>query len=515
MSGSRSAAAPRRGDHQRVVAGEAATWAPPFRWPAVRIALYAAAVTLFVFASISPAMRASDGALGREFALFFSLAAALAIVASALGTRWLRAALWGSVLLAGQASTLQFLDAGRLIHFQHYRVPARWLAEVHPVALGVAALECVLVAFALRKRAGGWILRLVGNLRPWRVLLLVLFCAATSAALSREPAFYLFDVAFAVFVQLLHLGALALAVDALPRDAAAGMLKRFSAVPARRIVITCALGVTAACSVLTCFVYQRHPHVADEVVYLYHARYFAAGRLTLELPPVPAAFDVDLMNYEKDRWFCPVPPGWPAMLAVERFRAPWLIDPLLAGICIFLAYALLRRLYNQRTAMWSVLLLSISPWYLFMGMNYMTHTFSLLCMLAALLLVDLSRSRPGILYPLAAGLFAGLGTLIRPLDGAVAGVVAGAWVIGIGGRRLQWKGIIAFALMAAAIAALWRFPITRHSRETRSNRPSWRTRISIMALIRTRLVLGRTAALDGPSTPGPDTASPNRSSTTT
>ena len=58
----------------------------------------------------------------------------------------------------------------------------------------------------------------------------------------------------------------------------------------------CAAGATLVVTVLLAlFVYERHPHVPDEVVYLLHARYLAAGRLFLDLPPVPAAFDVDLM----------------------------------------------------------------------------------------------------------------------------------------------------------------------------------------------------------------------------
>ena len=71
----------------------------------------------------------------------------------------------------------------------------------------------------------------------------------------------------------------------------------------------------------------------DEVVYLFPARYFAAGKLSMPLPPVPAAFNVDLMTYQAARWFSPVPPGWPAILAVGAFVGlPWLVDPILGGI---------------------------------------------------------------------------------------------------------------------------------------------------------------------------------------
>ena len=99
------------------------------------------------------------------------------------------------------------------------------------------------------------------------------------------------------------------------------------------------------------FSYERHPHIPDEVVYIYHARYLAGGMLTMTMPPVPEAFEVNLMNYENNAWFCPVPPGWPAVLALGvLFGASWLINPLLAGLNVLLAYSLLRQLYNRDTA---------------------------------------------------------------------------------------------------------------------------------------------------------------------
>src|SRR5690606_10366434 len=126
------------------------------------------------------------------------------------------------------------------------------------------------------------------------------------------------------------------------------------------------------------------PHVPDEVIYLYHARYFAAGMLTMPAPPVPEAFNIDLMTYEPTRWYSPVPPGWPAALSVGvLLGAPWLVNPVLNALNVLLASMLLHAVYDRRTARLAVLLLAVSPWFLFMGMNFMTHTFTLTCALAA------------------------------------------------------------------------------------------------------------------------------------
>ena len=75
---------------------------------------------------------------------------------------------------------------------------------------------------------------------------------------------------------------------------------------------------------LSVAVYQRHPHIPDEIAYIVHARYFAQGASSMPLPPVAEAFELDLMTYEDDRWYSPVPPGWPAVLAVgERMGVGW------------------------------------------------------------------------------------------------------------------------------------------------------------------------------------------------
>jgi hypothetical protein len=53
---------------------------------------------------------------------------------------------------------------------------------------------------------------------------------------------------------------------------------------------------------------------------------------------------------------------------------------------------------------------------------------------------------------LLSGVAVGVGVLIRPLDGLVLGAVIGLWAIGVGGARLKFSALAAFALGGAAIA---------------------------------------------------------------
>jgi len=169
--------------------------------------------------------------------------------------------------------------------------------------------------------------------------------------------------------------------------------------------------------------------------------------LTMPVPPVPDAFNIDLMHYEPDRWYSPFPPGWPLMLAIGViFGAPWLVNPVLAGLNVLITYIFITQIYDRRTARNVILLLCFSPWFVFMGMNFMAHTFTLTCALVASLAIIKARNTGDSIWGWLSGAVVGLICLIRPLDGlAMAGLI-GLWTIGIGGRRLKLASITAFIL---------------------------------------------------------------------
>ena len=124
-------------------------------------------------------------------------------------------------------------------------------------------------------------------------------------------------------------------------------------------------GITACFS---WFVYQRHPHVQDEVLYLYQARYLSQGMFNTPAPPVPEAFSIYLIPYKSERWYSPFPPGWPALLAIGTLlKAPWLVNPILAGVNILLAFLLFQFVLPIRYAKLSALLLVYRPGFCLWG----------------------------------------------------------------------------------------------------------------------------------------------------
>ncbi|HXI19757.1 MAG TPA: glycosyltransferase family 39 protein, partial [Gemmatimonadales bacterium] len=155
------------------------------------------------------------------------------------------------------------------------------------------------------------------------------------------------------------------------------------------------------------------------------------------------------------RMYSPFPPGWPAALAVgSLLHLEWLINPLLGALNLLLAWALLVRLYDGRTARLGALLLAVSPWYLFLAMSFMAHQWTLTCALLAALGVIRARQEDGLGGALLGGLALGAVTLVRPLDGVILGVLLGLWVLGVGGRRLRLAPLIVFGISAAAVTAL-------------------------------------------------------------
>lgn len=108
-------------------------------------------------------------------------------------------------------------------------------------------------------------------------------------------------------------------------------------------------GFTVAASLaLGAFAFQHLPHVEDEVAYLFQARTFAAGALSVPAPPEAAqpGLDYYLLQVRDGRWFSTSVPGWPLALApFAALGVPWLLNPLLAGLSVLLAYRIaLRRL---------------------------------------------------------------------------------------------------------------------------------------------------------------------------
>jgi hypothetical protein len=429
------------------------------------IALICAAlgILILLWAFADPRWRDGEGLVAASVGVPIAVGLGLLCMAWTIGSVWWKFGFWFSLGLIGQAVALQLIDAGTAIHYQHYGGLDTLLAE-KPLAVLFVGAQTILVTVALAARFNSiraWLRR---TFRVWQLVALLAVFAFSSAALSRDVSAYAAEVIGATFLQLVNLGNVVLMVWALPATAALTLRQRVQRVIGQsdaaefsldRFAVLAAIWVTVVSALLAIFSYEQHPHIADEVAYWLHARFLAAGALTLPAPAVPQAFEVYLMQFRDGQWFAATPPGWPALLSLGvRLGAAWLVNPLLGGINVLLAYLFIQELYDRKMARWVVLLLCVSPWFLFMNMNFMTHTFTLTCALAAGVLVAWAKRQQRIVWALLAGGFAGMGSLIRPLDGLIVAALLGLWILGAKGMRWRIWLLTAFALGTILVGAV-------------------------------------------------------------
>lgn len=402
-------------------------------------------------------------------------------------TNYRTAAAWAVLALLGQAASLQLIDAGNQIHYQHYRLGSGLFRAPAIFFLGFIGVQAAATLWRLSHSWWQVWAGLRSVLRAWQIILMLFLVILPSAALSREPGFYLAELLFAGLLQLMNLGTIAIAVASLPEAGHIHLRDRILAIldsepaSARNIVgridrfaLLCATAVFLTTTFLSVVIYQRHPHVQDEVLYLYQARMFSQGMLTTPAPEAPEGFFIYMIPFRSQDWYSPFPPGWPALLSVGVFlKVPWLVNPLLATINILLSNLIFVSLFPRRYARLATLGLAISPWFLFMGMNFMSHMFMLTCGLAAGLALLSAIKQPRWILGLTVGAFVGLLSLIRPMDSLVIGSLLSAVALLALKNRPRWKiltGIGAGAVVLGGLIFPYNQAITGHPLEMPLNR---------------------------------------------
>ena len=423
-------------------------------------------IGIIIWAVTAPYFRAQDGSFKGLVCLPLSIGIGLLIIGWGIIGKQRYFSFWVALGLIGQAASLQLINAGPTIHWQHYQTPLQMIEVGNLPLLIIVLLQTTFVVLGIRtrwKKIAAW---LRSQFRLWQIIAVALVFFLASAAVQRDVTLYIADLTFACFVELVSLGNVILVAWSIPEDSLKILQNRLeivfhwseSGVKAGRIdrfALLGAIWVTVISALLGYLSYQWHPHITDEVAYLYQARFLANGSITLPAPPVPQAFDIYLMEIIGNRWWPATPPGWPALLAIGvRLGVPGLVNPVLAGLNILLVYLLLDELYDRRSARLAVFLLCFSPWFVFMGMNFMTHMATLTFALIAAVAVIQARKSQKAWWGFIAGAAVGAGSLVRPLDGLIVAICIGRWIIGIGGKRLSFNGIALFALGALLVGSI-------------------------------------------------------------
>jgi hypothetical protein len=170
---------------------------------------------------------------------------------------------------------------------------------------------------------------------------------------------------------------------------------------------------------------QRYPISGDDYSYLYQAKLFANGKLWARDPiydtslPFYDCLETYCFRDDQGRRFSKYAPGWPVILAAGvKLHAPWLVDPVLGAVLVFLMLQYAdRRLGNgyAKVVAWLVPPCFFLAYY---AASSRAHIAAALFLFSAFLLYDLVKRRPNsvTLWLFAAGALLGYSSVIRYVD---------------------------------------------------------------------------------------------------
>ncbi len=122
-------------------------------------------------------------------------------------------------------------------------------------------------------------------------------------------------------------------------------------------------------------VFEKLPHLEDEMAYLYQAKILARGDAYVDVPQPLRSYWQPFLLSEDGKRFGKYPPGWPLLLAVGvKLNMTWAINAWIGMLSVALTYRLAREVFNEQTGVVAAALLTISPIALLINGTLMGHT---------------------------------------------------------------------------------------------------------------------------------------------
>lgn len=221
-------------------------------------------------------------------------------------------------------------------------------------------------------------------------------------------------------------------------------------------------------------VFEAMPHIEDEMAYVWQAEVIARGKLSVPTPPSENSFLVPFVVDYNGQRFGKYPLGWPTMLGLGVLLGAraW-VNPLLAGLAVWLTYRLGKRLFGSAVALLAAALTLTSPFFLMNSGSLLSHPFGLvLTGIFALSWLDAwdpeQSAAPGWkrwLPLLTAALSLGLLVLTRPMTAvgvALPFALHGLYLLFRSDWRLRGR-LLVFILLVIALSSLhfvWQYAVT-------------------------------------------------------
>ncbi|MGH2509175.1 MAG: ArnT family glycosyltransferase, partial [Ktedonobacteraceae bacterium] len=204
--------------------------------------------------------------------------------------------------------------------------------------------------------------------------------------------------------------------------------------------------------------YQAEPHIYDASAYLFAAKMYALGHLSVPIPPAVDRFPGPFMVLFNGQWFGQYAPGTSLTLVPGIWLGvPWLVEPILGTFALLGIGLIAARLYDRRVATLAVILGTLSPFYSYLAASYLSHAIALFYLVWGLwALIRFAQGEAAWNLLLAAALF-GMAGLTRDLVAVlfVAIVLPGVLILSWRRLRLDWRRWIIPGVAFLAIACIF------------------------------------------------------------
>lgn len=176
------------------------------------------------------------------------------------------------------------------------------------------------------------------------------------------------------------------------------------------------IGVSFLGSILIAYVaLQGFANSGDEYVYLYQAETMSEGRLWNEPHPLEEFFMYSHIPLNAGINVGRFPPGWPLILSLPFvFNAsPLWVNPIIGALSLWLFFSFAKRYYGARVALWSLVSVALTSFYLFNAASFFSHSLCFLLVMGFIYCLYLHLEKRAVSYALLAGACLGLTVLTR------------------------------------------------------------------------------------------------------
>ena len=192
---------------------------------------------------------------------------------------------------------------------------------------------------------------------------------------------------------------------------------------------------------------QAFANSADEYVYLYQAETLSHGRLWNEAHPLKDFFLYSHIAQKDGISVGRFPPGWPVLLSIPFVLglSPGVVNPILALITLAVFYRFSKKYYGTRVAVWALLSLALTSFFVFNAASFFSHIACLLFILGFMYFLYLHLEKRTVAYALLAGAVLGWTAITRYYSAVLIFIPVVAFLI----YEYKWKSLRTFLLLGA------------------------------------------------------------------